>query len=534
MDSSILNRRVSKKLQKRRHDTRPCPFELPDRFRHETQHAEHEEDISALPRGGGVMMDMNQSIFGLIAAAGTRGSFGDRFDGHSSDEDGESEDTTLDGQVKEKQTADVNKTTVLAKHGKSKGDGHKRKLSGGRLLQSLPNLAKLKPKSKKTSQPKDSQISEEVEQTEDPPLTPGGEHPAIEVTHIDERPAPVMSRILEAQAEMAARPSFDLQRLSTGTTIYDEPAGLDSDADEGLSPLAKRLAQIFQFDQPEAVIEEYPCWLLQSVLLQGYMYITTKHICYYAYLPKKTVSISRYLGPNPNTFLTCMQNEIKTGYLAKSGKHNPKFNRYWFRLKGDVLAYYQDPNNQYFPAGQIDIRYGISAALTEKDKDGLHFEVVTHERTFHFRADSAPSAKEWVKTIQRVIFRSHNEGDSVKISLPIENIIDVDDAPMIDGAETCKLRVVDNDETYAIDEVGRPIGRNHVSLTFTNLHGSISFPSSPTANKPSVSSRFSSKTTLSVPRLRSWMCRTRPQMSRTQGRLAGAWDRLNRILGVLR
>lgn len=37
-------------------------------------------------------------------------------------------------------------------------------------------------------------------------------------------------------------------------------------------------------------LPEYPCWLLQSVLLQGYMYITLNHICFYAYLPKKSVS----------------------------------------------------------------------------------------------------------------------------------------------------------------------------------------------------------------------------------------------------
>jgi hypothetical protein len=35
---------------------------------------------------------------------------------------------------------------------------------------------------------------------------------------------------------------------------------------------------------------EYPCWLLQSVLLQGFLYVTAKHICFYAYLPKKAVS----------------------------------------------------------------------------------------------------------------------------------------------------------------------------------------------------------------------------------------------------
>lgn len=143
----------------------------------------------------------------------------------------------------------------------------------------------------------------------------------------------------------------------------------------------------------------------------------------------------------------------KSGYLSKSGKRNPKYNRYWFRLKGDVFSYYRDATNLYFPHGQIDLRFGISASVTDRDKDGLHFEVVTNQRTYNFRADSAPSAKEWVKSLQRVIFRSHNDGDSVKISLPIENIIDVEDTQMVEFSDTCKIRVIDNDETYAIDEV---------------------------------------------------------------------------------
>lgn len=143
----------------------------------------------------------------------------------------------------------------------------------------------------------------------------------------------------------------------------------------------------------------------------------------------------------------------KSGYLSKSGKRNPKYNRYWFRLKGDILSYYRDSANLYFPHGQIDLRFGISASVTDRDKDGLHFSIVTSTRTYNFRADSAPSAKEWVKSLQRVIFRSHNDGDSVKISLPIKNIIDVEDTQMVEFSDTCKIRVIDNDETYAIDEV---------------------------------------------------------------------------------
>jgi sterol 3beta-glucosyltransferase len=61
-----------------------------------------------------------------------------------------------------------------------------------------------------------------------------------------------------------------------------------------------------------------------------------------------------------------------------------------------------------------------------------------------------------VKSLQKVIFRSRNDGDSVKISLPIENIIDIEESPVIEFAETFKIRVYDNDETFAMDEVGHP------------------------------------------------------------------------------
>ena len=152
----------------------------------------------------------------------------------------------------------------------------------------------------------------------------------------------------------------------------------------------------------------------------------------------------------------CQTVVAKSGYLSKRGRQNPRYNRYWFTLKGDVLSYYSDPSDLYFPSGNVDLRYGISAALSEpkeKGKDVTTFSVITDQRTYHFKADSHSSAKEWVKTLQKVIFRSHNDGDSVKISLPIENVIDIEESPVIEFAETLKVRVIDSDETYAIDEV---------------------------------------------------------------------------------
>lgn len=443
-------RRVSKKLQKRRREDHHTPtMELPERLKEHGDDAEAEEDVlHPQGLGGGMFMNMNQSIFGLIAAAGSKVDFTDRFEGQSSDEEGDDDGTAAMAMTEVRPagglayarrdgrdvfSGTIAQTTVLKKPtGTVSGaNSHRRKGSENKLLRSVSGLSRLSSKIKPKSKSKSSadHIQEEAEQEQDestPPATFAS--PSIEVTHAEERVAPVMSRMLEARAKMVSRPSFDLDRLSS------EAAGVvDSDM-AGPTELAKRLKDIFLFDHAEEVIEEYPCWLLQHVLLQGYMYITTKHIAFYAYLPKKAHEV------------------VKSGYLSKSGKRNPKFNRYWFRLKGDVFSYYRDSQSLYFPSGQIDLRYGISADITDKDKEGVHFSLVTHHRTYNFRADSAPSAKEWVKSLQRVIFRSHNEGDSVKICLPIDNVIDIEETQMLDFADTCKIRVIDNDETFAIDE----------------------------------------------------------------------------------
>ncbi|OAA81945.1 UDP-glucose:sterol glycosyltransferase [Akanthomyces lecanii RCEF 1005] len=361
-------------------------------------------------------VNMNQSIFGLIAAAGSRVDFNTRFDGNSSDEEDGSKESPSS-------PPSTSQTTVLRPDTKK----HKKSLSKHRLLKSIATLPRLKPKSKhessRSSQPEPS--TDEPSQSDDANETQISSSPGAEVRPA-RRPS-VMSRMLQARAEMSSRPSFDMERRSADLRRSE-------DENDETTPLARRLMEIFGFSEPEQVIQEYPCWLLQSVLLQGFLYITSRHICFYAYLPKKENIVA------------------KSGYLSKSGKRNPKYNRYWFRLKGDVLSYYRDATNLYFPHGQIDLRFGISASVADKDKDGLHFEVVTNQRTYNFRADSAPSAKEWVKSLQRVIFRSHNDGDSVKISLPIENIIDVEDTQMVEFSDTCKIRVIDNDETYAIDE----------------------------------------------------------------------------------
>ncbi|GMF72078.1 unnamed protein product [Aspergillus oryzae var. brunneus] len=420
-------RRVDRRLSASRQSissSRIFSSAFPDRLKddHDAQ-----VDYTAPPRGAGSrdgqLPYMHQSIFSMIAAVGSKSDFHARFD-ESSDSEGEAEGQTQKqpgkASLSNKKKFPLSPTLKPQSTLEGRGRRHRRSISDNKLLRSL------KPS------PKSSKGTETTVQTEPPTsdeMSPlASPRRARSATP---RAAPILSRMLEAEALLDKKQSADQPSSSTkGET--------DGTSEQSCaSPLSLRLKEMFGFEMPEKVLMEYACSLLQNILLQGYMYVTEGHICFYAYLPRKSAVT------------------IRSGYLHKRGRKNPKYNRYWFSLKGDVLSYYTDPSSLYFPSGHVDLRYGISASLTEqkdKDKEVRDFQVTTDQRTYYFRADSSASAKEWVKALQKVIFRAHNEGDSVKISFPIESIIDIEESPITDLAETFKIRVVESDESYAIDE----------------------------------------------------------------------------------
>ncbi|KAK2763705.1 Sterol 3-beta-glucosyltransferase [Arachnomyces sp. PD_36] len=418
-------------VKKSRAHIRSPSTQIPDAFK---DGDDAQDDVSAPPPAPGGRADagpfMHQSIFSMIAAAGSTADFHSRFD-EPSDTDGEGEDTSaadkppkgVGKKVPAKQDEQTTSPTPDASD--QRGRRHLRKISDNSLLKSLPKLPRKRSKGKEPM----SRTTHDLSAPHDAEIT----SPVALARTMTSGEAPVLGRMLEAQARFDSSSSaVDSKKKKTGELLKPRPS-----EDSAATLLSTRLKEIFGFEKPEEVIAEYPCWLLQSVLLQGYLYITAQHICFYAYLPKSSNSVA------------------KSGYLSKRGRQNPKYNRYWCTLKGDVLSYYLDPSNLYFPSGHVDLRYGISAALAEqkdKEKDVKDLTVTTDQRTYQFRADSSTSAKEWVKTLQKVIFRSHNDGDSVKISLPIENVVDIEENPVIDFAETYKIRVVESDETYAIDE----------------------------------------------------------------------------------
>ena len=242
---------------------------------------------------GKVHQHMNQPVMSMIAAAGSKSDFHSRFNEDSSGSDGDQEDkrTKLidaepDNAAKSQSksasqdVAKISPTKNIKRHASTK------------LLCSLPKL------NLRTPQEKNYMSHSMMLPLRDPRF----EHPLKQTP--TPRDAPVMSQMLEAQAEVE-RITADSTQSGALVDIAESP-----EDDAAPSTLSTRLMEIFGFDGPEEVasgmlhamcpsdnfafvndFSEYPCWLLQSVLLQGYMYITEKHICFYAYLPKKSVRL---------------------------------------------------------------------------------------------------------------------------------------------------------------------------------------------------------------------------------------------------
>ncbi|KZT52776.1 glycosyltransferase family 1 protein [Calocera cornea HHB12733] len=196
--------------------------------------------------------------------------------------------------------------------------------------------------------------------------------------------------------------------------------------------LAQKLRDVFGLEDIEEVLAEMPCWLLRSILLQGYMYLTNAHLCFFAHLPTDEDQV------------------LKSGTLSKRGSRTKRWNKYWFILKNDVLSWYQSSADPYFPHGNLDLRY----AMTCEPVGERGLRIRTNQRNVNLTADSIPSRDEWVKAVRKVMFRAQNTGESVKIAIPFSLIVDVDKNTSMDFTETVEVKVFDRDdkdENYSLD-----------------------------------------------------------------------------------
>lgn len=293
-----LRERLGRKLTKRKAGDRKVSMEIPEHFR---DGDDAHEDVTA-PKGKNAAQYMHQSIFSMITAAGggAQVNYQSRFDDDpsESEEDGDGDRPEHTGQQ-----APMSDGTQENKQASQAPSSSRRK---SKLLRSIPRLNKMR-------RPKD-QREPSTDLMSSSQILPPRKQSEVDAGNNDDTArggseAPVLSRMMTARAEM--------EEADPESPVHQAKGEVDVGTHSVASPvsLAQRLKEIFDFDEPEEVITEYPCWLLQTVLLQGYMYITQKHICFYAYLPRKEVSS---LHPSYRTMLIFVDRCVKVWICRKA------------------------------------------------------------------------------------------------------------------------------------------------------------------------------------------------------------------------
>ncbi|ONH65121.1 Sterol 3-beta-glucosyltransferase [Cyberlindnera fabianii] len=215
------------------------------------------------------------------------------------------------------------------------------------------------------------------------------------------------------------------QRLnrSTGSSTTD----LHSRA----QTLCEKLRTSFDIREDDVFIAEYSCWLLKDVLLQGHIYLTQSHLLFLAFLPKHDKNKATLSG-----HLT--MDNTPPGLPGT---------RYWAVLKNHTLSLYTTSTELYFPLLTIDLRYAIRVELKD-----LHFRILTESRSYKFHADSTHSARSWAGLLKKHIFASRNKGDCVSLKIPLQNVLDIEQTSIFDGAETIRVKALEGVDSFVYDD----------------------------------------------------------------------------------
>jgi sterol 3beta-glucosyltransferase len=292
-------------------ETRGISLDIPDRFK---DGDDAQEDVTA-PRHNDAM-SMNQSIFSMIARAGGQSQVDlvamQEVDSGDSDDDSQvkSPYRGLDGAARLSRLRTTNdfKASQDPAPQKTEPSKHRRALSENKLLRSLPKLKMSRRKEVRS----DGQHMDQMTSSQFLPPRPSAEA---------SKDAPKSEQPSKANARATPNNQVRVEQVRKAERSSRQESSVGLAKSKDLVTLATRIQQIFEFEDAEEVISEYPCWLLQSILLQGYMYITQKHICFYAYIPKKHVRLSpstiyalREVGRGTETGLTstarCQQNRL--------------------------------------------------------------------------------------------------------------------------------------------------------------------------------------------------------------------------------
>lgn len=248
-----------------------------------------------------------------------------------------------------------------------------------------------------------------------------------------------VSRVQQEDGAKISPENFATGR-SLGFDLSVEPsdgaASYISGLDESIKKaMIDRLVDHFNLDEDEEFVGDFPAFLLQDVLVQGQIFLTSLHLLFFAYLPSTSDQVQ--LSGNLN-----VHSRIRGS------------TRYWAVLRNESLSLYNSPTEIYFPEMVVDLKTTESITAVQSKRSGKptkNFKIETKRRCFTFSADSEYSAKSWCNALKRQHFAAQNaDHDSVSLKIPLMNIVEVAEETIINHASTLRLKALERSRGDAL------------------------------------------------------------------------------------
>ncbi|KAI9018100.1 hypothetical protein CLU79DRAFT_761714 [Phycomyces nitens] len=193
----------------------------------------------------------------------------------------------------------------------------------------------------------------------------------------------------------------------------------------GNTSAVAEMMSAFELSPLERWMGEFPCYLVRLVTLPGFIFLTDKHVCFYATLPGKDAQ--------------------KTGYMSKK-KHrtSPRLTRFYFELRNHVLSWYESAETKYTPLGIIHLEQVTQ--VEDSPTKPLAITLATDSRRYELHADSDVSQKEWLEELQRAVFMAKNTGSTVRIVIPLAKITQIEQVQAFEFVDYLNIKFADLDD----------------------------------------------------------------------------------------
>lgn len=177
-------------------------------------------------------------------------------------------------------------------------------------------------------------------------------------------------------------------------------------------------------------ISRFEGWLGKNVLLQGKIFITNRYLLFYAHLP----ITNEILMASPLAKKSVRQ-------LVGIGKVS--YNRLWFVLRTGSLLWFEDPSDAYFPAGLLSLNLMSEIRIVPEAPEKFCIESI-EGKIYTFKADSRNAAHEWVKAIEKEIFKARNTNTvpCVVVRIPLKNLISLKTLKPLNFVDVVELQAI--------------------------------------------------------------------------------------------